>query len=280
MLVHYILYIFLLFFIRLHINDYLSSLPLYLFIKSLARIVLIQPLIQTSMNARSSYLKSESFRFLSELYHNVIPKKNKNQVNVGAESNDLIMSSSVQECIQCGPSIISSITTTLLQQQQQQKEQTKDVTIEVMKSKRIRDVLKACEQYISFLLFIYHQQSDNDNSIIQRYQLELNKTTPSSSPMIDLWNELFNQLSSFHNTSPSTSIQSVCMKLMDNVKSVLDFLKKEGCISIISKKEIIKMENRKDDEKCSDDDDDDKEVQKKSKKKKKKKKKQGKGKHS
>ena len=101
---------------------------------SLARIVLAEPLANAAQNARSAYLKAESFRLLAELYH------------VSRSDESPLSATGVTSLEESASSAVSSLCYAM---------QDDDMTT----AKRLRDPLKAAAELVAFGNL--HCQSDN-----------------------------------------------------------------------------------------------------------------------
>lgn len=173
--------------------------------QSVAKIVLVNPMIEASKEGRSAYIKAESFRILSALYNIQTPKDTDDNENQSAEEDIDQTSPSLQESI---PAFAASLENAL-----------NDADSELMKAKRVRDVLKSVEKLVKFAGTCYGDEKVWDS---------VEKLGPPVQHLAE--------------SSGSNAVQTICKTLLNTINSGLELHKTKLAEEEEKKKKMIEEE--------------------------------------
>lgn len=186
-----------------------------------AAIVLAPDLVKAAGEARSSYLKSESFRLLSEIFLGIKREEKAPQQQNDCDKLDVAIST-MTNTVLCSVKVLGPLLDAFHSAFQAE---------DMMKTKRLRDVLKSLETMIGYVRSIMPIQND----IISLCGLDILVL------MNDKINKISPLLSTLAQQSNSAGMQKECQKLSDFVNQFA-----KDCTTEITKLKVKQVSSKED----------------------------------
>jgi len=186
-----------------------------------AAIVLAPDLVKAAGEARSSYLKSESFRLLSEIFLGIKREEKAPQQQNDGDKSDVAIST-MTNTVLSSMNVLGPLLDAFYSAFQVE---------DMMKTKRLRDVLKSLETVIGYVRSIMPIQNDSVSLCGLDILVMMNDKITKISPL----------LSTLAQKSNSTGMQKECQKLSDSVNQFA-----KDCTTEISKLKVDQASTEQD----------------------------------